>query len=68
MLFMDEETMQRPLREIEMLDLSFPKIPTKSLYKLHVSIAQEIQSRAISDVTNLQLAQEDNTSLKEALI
>jgi uncharacterized protein (UPF0371 family) len=28
---------------------------------------QEIQSRARSDATNLQLAQEDNTSLKEAL-
>jgi hypothetical protein len=46
--------MQRPLREIEMLDLEFPKIPTKALYKLQVSIAQEIQSRARSDATNLQ--------------
>jgi hypothetical protein len=67
MLFMDEETTQRPLREIEMMDLALPKIPTKALYKLQVSIAQEIQSRARSDATNLQLAQEDNTSLKEAL-
>jgi hypothetical protein len=67
MLFIDEETTQRPLKEIEMLDLAFPKIPTKALYKLQVSIAQEIQSRARSDTTNLQLAQEDNTSLKEAL-
>jgi hypothetical protein len=64
---MDEETMQRPLREIEMLDLALPKIPTKALYKLQVSVVQEIQSRARSDATNLQLAQEDNTSLKEAL-
>jgi hypothetical protein len=39
MLFMDEETTQRPLREIEMLDLALPKIPTKALYKLQVSIA-----------------------------
>jgi hypothetical protein len=45
--------------------LAFPKIPTKALYKLHVSVAQEIQSRARSDATNLQLVQEDNTSLKE---
>jgi hypothetical protein len=28
---------------------------------------QEIQSRARSDATNLQLVQEDNTSVKEAL-
>jgi hypothetical protein len=67
MLFMDEETTQRPLREIEMMDLALPKIPTKALYKLQVSIMQEIQSRARSDATNLQLVQEDNTSLKEAL-
>jgi hypothetical protein len=38
MLFMDEETMQRPLREIEMMDLTFPKIPTKALYKLQASV------------------------------
>jgi hypothetical protein len=37
------------------------------LYKLQVSVMQEIQSGEIFDVTNLQLAQEDNTSLKEAL-
>jgi hypothetical protein len=53
MLFMDEETVQRPLREIEMLDLVLPKIPTKVLYKLQVSVMQEIQSRARSNVTNL---------------
>jgi hypothetical protein len=29
MLFMDEETTQRPLKDIEMLDLVLPKIPTK---------------------------------------
>jgi hypothetical protein len=67
MLFMDEETTQSPLKYIEMLDLALPKIPTKMLYKLQLSIAHEIQSRARFDVANLQLAQEDNTSLKEAL-
>jgi hypothetical protein len=34
MLSIDEETMQRPLEEIEMLDLALPKIPTKAFYKL----------------------------------
>jgi hypothetical protein len=55
MLFMDEETTQRPLKDIEMLDLVLPKIPTKVLYKLQVSTVQEIQSRARSGARNSQL-------------
>jgi hypothetical protein len=55
MLFVDEETTQNPLKYIETLDLALPKIPTKALYKLQVSITQEIQSRERSDATNLQL-------------
>jgi hypothetical protein len=39
---MDEETRQRPLREIEMMELALPKTPTKALYKLQVSVMQEI--------------------------
>ena len=38
------------------------------MYKLQVSVVQEIHSRARSDAIKLQLAQEDNTSLKEAII
>jgi hypothetical protein len=57
MLFIDEEETQRPLKEIETLDLAFPKIPTKALYKLQISVMQEIQSRERSDATNLQIAQ-----------
>jgi hypothetical protein len=34
MLFMDEETRQRPLREVEMMELALPNNPTKALYKL----------------------------------
>jgi hypothetical protein len=67
MLFIDEETTQNPLKDIETLDLAFPKIPTKALYKLQVSVAQEIQSRARSDATNLQIAQEENVILKEVI-
>jgi hypothetical protein len=49
------------------LDLTFPKIPTKAVCKLHISVAQEIQSRARSEATNLQTSQEENIALKEAI-
>jgi hypothetical protein len=39
MLFIDEKTTQKPMKDIETLDLAMPKIPTKARYKLHVSIA-----------------------------
>jgi hypothetical protein len=48
-LFLDEETMQNTLKYIDTLDLTLPKIPTKALYKLHVSVTQEIQTRSRSD-------------------
>jgi hypothetical protein len=63
MLFIDEETTQRPLKKISMLDLALSKIPTKALYKLQVSFVQEVQSRVRFDMTHLQLAHEDNISL-----
>ena len=53
MLFLDEETVQNPLKYIETLDLDFPKIPTKALYKLQVSLTQEIQSKESSDAMNI---------------
>jgi hypothetical protein len=34
MLFVDEDTTQNPLKDIETLDLAFPKIPKRALYKL----------------------------------
>jgi hypothetical protein len=57
MLLVDEETMQKPVKDIETLDLAMPKIPTKALYKLQVSVTQEIQSSARYDATNLQIMQ-----------
>jgi len=45
------------MKDIDMLDLALPKIPTKVLYTLQVSVSQEIQSRARFDAMNLQLAQ-----------
>jgi hypothetical protein len=47
--------------------LALPKILTKALYKLQVSVAQEIQSRERSDATNLWIAQEENTIMKEVI-
>lgn len=34
MMFMDEETTQKPLKDIETLDVALAKIPRKALYKL----------------------------------
>jgi hypothetical protein len=41
MLFIDKEEEQRPPKEIKTLELVFPKIPTKDLYKLHISVARK---------------------------
>jgi hypothetical protein len=68
MLFLHEDTMKNPLEYIDTLDLAFPKIPTKALYKLQVSVAQEIHSRIRYDMTNIQITQEENTILKEVII
>jgi response regulator RpfG family c-di-GMP phosphodiesterase len=67
MMFLDEETTQKPLKDIETLDVTLAKIPTKVFYKLQVSVAQEIQSRARANETNLQVAWTENLSMKESL-
>jgi hypothetical protein len=53
MLYIDVEAAQKPLKEIETMDLALPKILTKALYKLQISVMQEIQFRERLDVTNL---------------
>jgi hypothetical protein len=58
MLFNNEETKQNPLKDIETLDLAFPKIPTKASYKLQVSIMQDIQSIGRFDGTKLTIGTE----------
>jgi hypothetical protein len=40
------------------------KIPTKALYKLQVSVAQEVQSRARTDATELQVTKNGKNSLE----
>jgi hypothetical protein len=51
----DEEMTQKAVKDIDHLDLVLAKVPTKALYKLQVSVAHEIQSRAHADVTELQI-------------
>jgi hypothetical protein len=67
MLQVDEDTMQKPLKDIDHLDLALPKVPTKALYKLQISVTQEIQSRARADATSLQLANEVSKTLEMTL-
>jgi hypothetical protein len=45
MLFIDEETKQNPMKNMDTLDLVLTKISTNALYKLQISVVQEIQSR-----------------------
>ena len=42
MLQVDEDTLQKHLKDVEQLDLVLSKIPIKELYKLQMSIAQEV--------------------------
>jgi hypothetical protein len=39
------------MKDIDHLDLALPKVPMKALYKLQVSVTQEIQLRAQVDAT-----------------
>jgi hypothetical protein len=55
------------LKGIDHLDLVLPKVPTKALYKLQISVMQENQSRDRVDATSLQLANEVNKTLEMTL-
>jgi len=63
-LQVDEETTQKPLKEIYHLDLALPKVLTKVMYKLQISVTQEIRLRARTDATILQLANEVKRTLE----
>jgi hypothetical protein len=54
MLQMDEMIAQTPLKDLAQVELVLERIPTKALYKLQVSVAQEVQSHARTDATDLQ--------------
>jgi hypothetical protein len=51
----------------EQLDLVLSKIPTKALYKLQISMAHEVQSRARTDATNLETSREAKEVLERVL-
>jgi hypothetical protein len=54
MLQMDEAIAQTPLKDLAQVELVLGRIPTKTLYKLQVNFAQEVQSRTRTDVAKLQ--------------
>jgi hypothetical protein len=55
------------MKDVEQLDLALSKIPTKALYKLQMSVAQEVQSRARMDATNLETTREAKEVLETVL-
>jgi hypothetical protein len=58
MLEMDEKIVQRPIKDVEHMELVMEKIPTKELYGLKASVMQEVQDRARLDATNLEIGRE----------
>jgi hypothetical protein len=54
MLQMDEGVAQTPLKDLAQVELVLARIPTKALYKLQVSVTQEVQSRTRTDAVELQ--------------
>jgi hypothetical protein len=58
MLEMDNQIMQRLVRDVEHMELVMEKIPTKALYGVQESVMQEVQYKAREDATNLALSHE----------
>jgi hypothetical protein len=54
MLCMNDIVWKTPLKDLTQLNIVFPWIPTKALYKLQVSVTQEVQSHAHTDIAELQ--------------
>jgi hypothetical protein len=67
MLRMDEIVGQTPLKDLAQIQLVMTQIPTKALYKLQVSVAQEVQSRARTDATELQQTKDNKEELELVL-
>jgi hypothetical protein len=64
MLQMDEAIAQTPLKYLAQVQLVLAKIPTKALYKLQVSVMQEVQSHARTDAVELQETRNGKDSLE----
>jgi hypothetical protein len=64
MLRMDEIVGQTPLKDLAQIQLVLMRIPTKALYKLQVSVTLEVQSRACTETTELQLTKDNQDELE----
>jgi hypothetical protein len=64
MLRMDEIVGQTPLKDLAQIQLVLMRIPTKALYKLQVSVTLEVQSRACTETTELQLTKDNRDELE----
>jgi hypothetical protein len=56
MLHMDEIMGKTPLKDLSQIQLVLPRIPSRALHKLQVSMNHEVQSRAHKDLAELQQA------------
>jgi hypothetical protein len=64
MLQLEEEWCRHHLKEVAQVELVLAKIPMKALYRLQVSVTQEIQSRARVDVTDLAVTKDGKEALQ----
>jgi hypothetical protein len=55
MIRMDQDTAQKAMGDVEQFEFVMAQIPTKELYRLQASVMQEVQYRARTDATNLEV-------------
>ena len=67
MMQLEEETTHKKIREIDHFHFDLANIPMKVLYKLQVSVAQEVQSREGANVIELQIDKDINNTLNITL-
>jgi hypothetical protein len=59
--------MQKHVNGVEHMELVLAKIPTKELFKLSMSVTQEVQSRVRTSATNLETSKVENEVLEIVL-
>jgi hypothetical protein len=42
MVIFNQETVKKPMEEVEQVEMIMAQIPTKSIYELHASVMQEV--------------------------
>jgi hypothetical protein len=55
MIIFDQENVQKPLEEVEQVEMVMEQIPTKALYGLQTSVMKEVKCRVHTDATNLEV-------------